>query len=144
MTMPDFHISPYPCTNLHRGRRTRSFSVTIIKNNVCDMTSCVMDKRLHPHALVHRAGGTWPVPSFKLASKYSSREFTGRLRQKWTRLGYGHLFQYHGWDVCWEGHGDGYSHRVGYSLPESTRWDLGRVCPALTDCINSVWEKTKH
>ena len=29
-------------------------------------------------------------------------------------------------------------HQVGYSLPESTRWDLGCVGPALTDCINSV------
>lgn len=32
-------------------------------------------------------------------------------------------------------------HRVGYSQPKSTRWDLDCICPALTDCINSVWAR---
>lgn len=81
----------------------------------------------------------------RLLSSQLQSIFQKRSWEGWDRSGPGWVldisFQYHGWDLFWEGHGDGYSHQVGCSLPENTRRDLDWVCLTLTDCINSVWAR---
>lgn len=76
MSLPYLHACP---TDLHGGRKTSSFSVTTTESNVCYMTSCVMERWLHPHALMRRADRAFSVSAFKLVSKYS-KEIMGRLR----------------------------------------------------------------